>query len=130
MPLILAVQIRRPVISKLLSGAAEIALRQIFRNDVAKVRLQRLINVVAAFALNEMLRRNRTAAIKTEFDVVAAGAPAHVLNRLIRVLNRRLRRIRIGADVQAQVGFSRDVGESIETGKLKTRIDEKLRVAV
>ena len=50
--------------------------------------------------------------------------PGEVLDKLIGVLNDGLGRVRIGADVQAQIGITnRQIGESVEARDLKVMWD-------
>src|SRR2546422_6341868 len=73
-----------------------------------------------------MLRRDGIPAIESEFDIVLALVPAHVVNDLIEVLHRGLGRVRIRPYIDSEIFFRSDVWESIQTRKLDSGIDEEL----
>ena len=75
--------------------------------------------IIAAFALDEVLRRDHVAAVKTELERVLALGPTQVLDELIRILDAVLRRAAVRADIEAKI-VEREVWECIRPGKLSS----------
>src|SRR5262249_23631678 len=101
-----------------IAGLAEIPLAEIARNLVQQILFQIVVNVVAALALNEVLRGNHVTAVEAELQGVLALGPVQVFDHLVRILNAVLRRVRIRSQVQPEIVIECDVRESVQTGEL------------
>src|SRR5262249_3124280 len=73
----------------------------------------------AADALRERLGRNVLPAFPTELEVVDALGPTHVIQDLIGIDNRGLRRNGVGPDLRVQILIDLDVREHIQSRELE-----------
>src|SRR5438105_15966826 len=87
---VLAVKIRRPVVSVILSGS-QITLGEVVWNVVMQEVLKMRIHIIAAFTLNEVLRQYRAAAFESKLEIVRAGGPAQIGHELVSCLKSELR---------------------------------------
>src|SRR5207244_7888532 len=88
---------------------------------VEKELFEDIVVVVTTLPLDEMLRRDRVAAVKPEFECMLAFGPIDVLHELIGILNGELRSARIRPDLQAQVIVELNVRKSIHARELVPR---------
>jgi hypothetical protein len=84
---------------------------------VVQVPLQCRPFVVAAAAVDERGEAHPVTPVKTEFEIVPSLDPAHVVCELIDSLDRGLRSVRIGTDVEIQVVHDCDVRKLVQTWK-------------
>src|SRR5438105_3065597 len=99
---VLAVKIRRPVVSVILSGS-QITLGEVVWNVVMQEVLKMRIHIIAAFTLNEVLRQYRAAAFESKLEIVRAGEPAQIVHELIGVLKRELWGARSGSNIDSEI---------------------------
>ena len=94
------------------------ALGEIVRREILQVQDRAVVVVLAARALRERSGADGLSTVKAELESVPTLGPGHVVGNLIRVLNRELRGISIGPDVQVQV-VQDDVREHVKPGEFE-----------
>src|ERR1700751_2376914 len=107
-------------------------LAEVIRGKVVEEELRRVVFVVATLTLGETLRRNVPTVLAAELKCVSASIPAYVVDNLIRVLNRELRSLGIGAELQAVAAQIEqdDIRKRVESRILKTTVGQDVVVAV
>ena len=114
LPLVVGVSVNCLLVA-VVSGVAHGTLGQVIRHRVIQVALQRGPLVIPARALGEALRADVLTIFSAELETVTPLHPAQVVDGLVGVLNRELRRARVRTNLYTVEFVDIDVGEDIQT---------------
>src|SRR5262249_46849384 len=99
-------------------GVAQAAFRQVVGIHIAEIKVHGIVVIVAAGALREGLRRDELTCLHPELERVASSCPGCVIDGLVQILNRELRRVGVWAYLQPEVE-EEQVGETVQTRERK-----------
>src|ERR1035437_1442215 len=100
MPIIVGIPVKHVLVA-VVRQVADGALGEIIRNLIGEITVKRRVVVIASYPLGKSLRRDIFAILGAELEVMAPLHPTDILHQLVKVLDAKLRSVRIGSQLDS-----------------------------